>query len=59
MNKYNYCYMYHLHSFKNNESRIYTGSTQDLSIRLQTHRREVRQKKKTYKAHKNNLHTHK
>mgnify|MGYP001273451687 CR=1 FL=1 len=50
MNKYNYCYMYHLHSFvKNNESRVYTGSTQDLSIRLQTHRREVRQQKKTYK----------
>lgn len=50
MNKYNYCYMYHLHSFvKNNDSRIYTGSTQDLSFRLQTHRREIRQQKKTYK----------
>ncbi len=50
MNKYNYCYMYHLHSFvKNNDSHIYTGSTQDLSFRLQTHRREIRQQKKTYK----------
>tara|TARA_Y100000589_G_scaffold256377_1_gene245527 strand:- start:849 stop:1244 length:396 start_codon:yes stop_codon:yes gene_type:complete len=42
--------MYHLHSFvKNNESRIYTGSTQDLSFRLQTHRREIRLQKKKYK----------
>ncbi len=50
MNKYNYCYMYHLHSFvKNNESRIYTGSTQDLSFRLQTHRREIRLQKKNIK----------